>query len=166
MESADIAVAKLHSLGVPALRPNDYFAEMVKSDYHMLKVKDRLLYQKRAIERKEEQRMRREQQKFGKQIQIAKLKEKLQRKKQNLEAIKYWKKGFAKTIIILTLFIAHKGEEFDLNKLERIEKEMQENKIKDAKQLSKHMKNKKNKAKIAESKGKSKGIVSFEICFY
>ena len=28
-------IRKLHDLGVPTKRPNDYFAEMVKSDQHM-----------------------------------------------------------------------------------------------------------------------------------
>lgn len=32
------AIPKLHDLGIPTKRPNDYFAEMIKSDAHMTKV--------------------------------------------------------------------------------------------------------------------------------
>ena len=32
------AIPKLHALGVPTKRPEDYFAQMIKSDDHMRKV--------------------------------------------------------------------------------------------------------------------------------
>lgn len=32
------AIPKLHKLGVPTKRPEDYFAQMIKSDDHMRKV--------------------------------------------------------------------------------------------------------------------------------
>lgn len=33
------AVAKLEDLGIPYKRPEDYYAEMIKTDDHMLKLK-------------------------------------------------------------------------------------------------------------------------------
>lgn len=33
-----VAIPKLHELDIPTKRPNDYFAEMIKSDAHMVKV--------------------------------------------------------------------------------------------------------------------------------
>jgi len=36
--SAKEALSKLRDLGIPTQRPEDYFAEMVKSDVHMQKV--------------------------------------------------------------------------------------------------------------------------------
>lgn len=36
--AAKEALGKLRDLGVPTTRPEDYFAEMVKSDVHMQKV--------------------------------------------------------------------------------------------------------------------------------
>ena len=53
------AQAKLDKLKVPHRRPTDYFAEMVKSDEHMGRVKQRLLFEKQKMEsfdrRKEQQ---------------------------------------------------------------------------------------------------------------
>ncbi len=32
------AIPKLHELSIPTKRPNDYYAEMIKTDAHMVKV--------------------------------------------------------------------------------------------------------------------------------
>jgi hypothetical protein len=39
LESATKAQARFESLNVPYNRPEDYFAEMVKNDHHMAKVR-------------------------------------------------------------------------------------------------------------------------------
>lgn len=106
MLSANEAVSRLTNQNIPCIRPDDYFAEMVKSDEHMLKIRDKLLYSKKVIEARESRRKQREQKKLGKKIQVAKLQEKLDEKKANLEAIKMWKKKSA-------------GKEFDINDLEK-----------------------------------------------
>src|ERR1044072_3947052 len=49
LEGTRRAFEKLQSMGVPFLRPEDYFAEMVKTDSHMEKVKGRLLAEKRKM---------------------------------------------------------------------------------------------------------------------
>ncbi|RMD39875.1 hypothetical protein DV735_g5260, partial [Chaetothyriales sp. CBS 134920] len=63
------ARAKLKAEGVPFTRPSDYFAEMVKAETHMDKVKDKV--RREAAERKarEEARRQRDARKFGKQVQ-------------------------------------------------------------------------------------------------
>ncbi|GBG60985.1 hypothetical protein CBR_g18581 [Chara braunii] len=77
---------------IPFSRPNDYYAEMVKSDAHMLKVKDKLLYEKQVMEEKEERRKQREAKRYGKEVQAEKLKEKAKQKKQAIDSIKHMKK--------------------------------------------------------------------------
>jgi len=44
------AMARLNQLSIPRDRPDDYFAEMIKTDDHMSKVKGALLKEKRIIE--------------------------------------------------------------------------------------------------------------------
>ncbi|KAK1266692.1 hypothetical protein QJS04_geneDACA015258 [Acorus gramineus] len=95
------AFEKLQSMGLPFLRPPDYYAEMVKTDSHMLKVKGRLLSEKKKIEEAEERRKARDNKKMSKEIQAQKLKEKVKNKKESIESVKKWRKqrqqsGFAK----------------------------------------------------------------------
>lgn len=74
------------------LRPADYYAEMVKSDTHMEKVKGRLLAEKRRIEESEERRKARENKKLAKDVQAQKMKERTKQKKQEIESVKKWRK--------------------------------------------------------------------------
>ena len=69
---------------IPFERPIDYFAEMIKSDSHMLKIKNNLLHEKRSVEESEERRKQREQKRFGKQVQAEKLKERAKTKAKNM----------------------------------------------------------------------------------
>ncbi|KAL0482954.1 rRNA-processing protein [Acrasis kona] len=105
--TAKEACHRLKELGIPTVRPDDYFAEMVKTDDHMLKVKDKMLYSKKLLEDRESRRRLREQKKLGKQMQITRIKEKLEEKKASLDAVKYWRKTHG-----------GKGKEFDLDKIE------------------------------------------------
>eukprot|EP00316_Scyphosphaera_apsteinii_P001590 CAMPEP_0119328118 /NCGR_PEP_ID=MMETSP1333-20130426/72499_1 /TAXON_ID=418940 /ORGANISM="Scyphosphaera apsteinii, Strain RCC1455" /LENGTH=310 /DNA_ID=CAMNT_0007336885 /DNA_START=13 /DNA_END=945 /DNA_ORIENTATION=+ len=75
------AQMKMDRLGVPYRRPDDYFAEMVKSDKHMTKVKKRMITEQQAILTSEERRKQRTAKKFGKQVQTAKLQERAQQRK-------------------------------------------------------------------------------------
>ncbi|XP_077501966.1 uncharacterized protein LOC144112985 [Amblyomma americanum] len=61
-------IPRLHQLGVVTRRPDDYFAQMAKSDTHMTKVREKLLTKKVALERSEKARKLRELKKFGKKI--------------------------------------------------------------------------------------------------
>lgn len=93
LEGAREAYLKLQELRVPFLRPADYYAEMIKSDTHMLKIKDKLLYQKKQMEESEERRKQREAKKYGKEVQAEKLKERTQQKKKDIDSVKKWRKG-------------------------------------------------------------------------
>ncbi|XP_042512314.1 probable rRNA-processing protein EBP2 homolog [Macadamia integrifolia] len=100
LEGTRQAFGKLQSMGLPFLRPPDYYAEMVKTDTHMEKVKGRLLVAKRRIEEAEERRKAREAKKIAKEVQSQKLKERSKQKKEEIESVKKWRKqrqqsGFA-----------------------------------------------------------------------
>jgi rRNA-processing protein EBP2 len=92
LEGTREAFAKLQALGIPFLRPADYYAEMVKSDGHMLKVKEMLLSQQKQIEETEERRKAREAKRFSKEVQAEKVKARAKEKKQSIEAVKKWRK--------------------------------------------------------------------------
>ena len=50
MEAARQGITRLEDFRVPWHRPPDYYAEMVKSDDHMLKVKEQLMFEQKNIE--------------------------------------------------------------------------------------------------------------------
>jgi rRNA-processing protein EBP2 len=60
LEAAKEAKIKIQEAGVAFTRPDDYFAEMVKSDDHMKKVKQRLLDEASALKASEMARKQRE----------------------------------------------------------------------------------------------------------
>ncbi|MQL69054.1 hypothetical protein Taro_001342, partial [Colocasia esculenta] len=92
LEGTRQAFAKIQSLGVPFFRPPDYYAEMVKTDGLMLKVKGRLLEEKKKIEEAEERKKAREAKKTAKEVQAQKLKERSKQKKEEIESVKKWRK--------------------------------------------------------------------------
>lgn len=100
LQGTRMALEKFQSLGLPFLRPSDYYAEMVKTDTHMEKVKGRLLSEQRKMEEAEERRKAREAKKLAKEIQAQKQKERAKQKKEEIESVKKWRKqrqknGFA-----------------------------------------------------------------------
>lgn len=100
LEGVRQAFQKLESMKLPFLRPVDYYAEMVKTDTHMEKVKGRLLAEKKNIEEAEERKKAREAKKMAKEVQSQKLKERAKQKKDDIESVKKWRKqrqqsGFA-----------------------------------------------------------------------
>ncbi|XP_058085381.1 probable rRNA-processing protein EBP2 homolog [Magnolia sinica] len=100
LEGTRQAFEKLQSMGLPFLRPPDYYAEMVKTDNHMEKVKGRLLVEKKRIEEAEERRKAREAKRIAKEVHAQKLKERSKQKKDQIESVKKWRKqrkqsGFA-----------------------------------------------------------------------
>ncbi len=74
-------------------RPDDYFAEMVKSDEHMTKVRQRLINEEQKIKASEESKRQRELKKFSKKVQIERLQERQKQKREDLEKIKAMKKS-------------------------------------------------------------------------
>ncbi|KAJ2934764.1 hypothetical protein H1R20_g2353, partial [Candolleomyces eurysporus] len=79
-------LAAKHKL--PFTRPSDYFAEMVKSDSHMERIRQRLLNESASIKLSEDKKKQREGKKFGKQVQMEKLKERERSRKEMDEKIK------------------------------------------------------------------------------
>eukprot|EP00761_Pharyngomonas_kirbyi_P001505 gb/GECH01001509.1/.p1 GENE.gb/GECH01001509.1/~~gb/GECH01001509.1/.p1 ORF type:complete len:254 (+),score=71.19 gb/GECH01001509.1/:1-762(+) len=102
-ESAAAGQERLEKGGVPFWRPDDYFAEMVKADGHMQRIKKKLVRQKSAIEAREDARMRKEQRRFGKKLQNIREQEKHRRKNAHLSAVSNWRRS------------RKPGEEFDVD---------------------------------------------------
>lgn len=92
LDGAREAYQKFQALGIPFQRPTDYYAEMVKTDTHMLKIKGKLLDEKTKLEEMDERKKAREAKKFSKEVQAEKLKERSKRKKEDIESVKKWRK--------------------------------------------------------------------------
>lgn len=73
---------------------------MVKSDSHMERIRQRLLDESAGIKKGEEKRREREGKKFGKQVQIEKLKERERSKKDMEERLK----GLKRSMFLFQLF--------------------------------------------------------------
>lgn len=78
--------------GVNFTRPTDFFAEMVKSDEHMGKIKAKLVDDAAGKRASADARKQRDLKKFGKQVQQEKLKERAMAKNQMLDKVKSLKR--------------------------------------------------------------------------
>lgn len=87
LEATQEAIQRFDAAGTPWLRPTDYYAEMVKTDDHMNKVKSQFMYEQKQIEEKEERRRQREQKQYGKKVQLEKTQEKQKDKKRQIDNI-------------------------------------------------------------------------------
>lgn len=92
LAAAKIGRAALTREKIPFARPTDYFAEMVKSDEHMDKLKQKLIETETAKKAAQEARRQRELKKFGKQVQHQKLQERAKDKRETLDKIKSLKR--------------------------------------------------------------------------
>ena len=92
LDAAKQAKAALLKLKVPFSRPMDYFAEMVKTDEHMDKLKAKLLEEAANKKASEEAKRQRLLKKFGKQVQVATLQERAKQKRETLDKIKALKR--------------------------------------------------------------------------
>ncbi|KAH0013522.1 Ebp2-domain-containing protein, partial [Aureobasidium melanogenum] len=92
LDAVTKARALLKKEGVPFSRPADYFAEMVKSDEHMGKIKSKLIDEAASKKASAEARRQRDLKKFGKQVQVAKLQERSREKKDTLDKIQLLKR--------------------------------------------------------------------------
>ena len=91
LDAVKTGLSKLDAMNPNLIqRPNDYYAECVKSDHHMARVKQRILFEKKRIgvveQRKQQQRLR----KYHKQIMSEKLKNEKKHSKDMLNAIDQW----------------------------------------------------------------------------
>ena len=81
LASTTETIRRLVAAGVPWRRPRDYYAEMVKSDEHMGKVKAQLVAEQKAIQGMEERKKARVAKKFAKEVQAERQKERAQQRK-------------------------------------------------------------------------------------
>ncbi|KAL7968500.1 eukaryotic rRNA processing, partial [Trichoderma sp. SZMC 28014] len=92
LEAVRLGRSRLISEGVPFSRPKDYFAEMVKEDAHMEKIKAKLVEEASNKKAAAEARKLRDLKKFGKQVQVSKLQERQKAKRETLDKIKTLKR--------------------------------------------------------------------------
>jgi rRNA-processing protein EBP2 len=97
------ARTRYHTAKIPFSRPADYFAEMVKSDTHMDRIKKKLYNEAAEKKGREEARRQRDAKKFGKQVQVAKMEERAKMKRDTLEKVRDLKRS--KTPLSLCLLV-------------------------------------------------------------
>ena len=71
LTNVEKAIKLLAAEGLDKQRPNDFLAEMYKSDQVMQKVRSRLVKQQVKIQNFEEKKMREQNRKFNKQVRIS-----------------------------------------------------------------------------------------------
>lgn len=86
-------IARLKSMKISTKRPDDYFAEMAKSDSHMQKIKEHLLKKETEAKRSEKVRQMRQQRKIAKQMQVEANLKKHAEKRKIIEEVKKYRKG-------------------------------------------------------------------------
>ncbi|KAI5103734.1 putative rRNA-processing protein EBP2, partial [Silurus meridionalis] len=89
------ALPRLQKLQILTKRPDDYFAEMTKSDQHMQKVRKKLIQKQMAMEKSEKAKKLREQRKFSKKVQVQVLQKRQKEKKSMMTAVKKYQKGMS-----------------------------------------------------------------------
>lgn len=87
--------------GLKTSRPEDYFAEMAKSDDHMTKVRQRLQTKQNSIEDSEKAKKLRELKKYGKKVQQEVHLKRQAEKRDMLQKIQNFKKGSGESIDFL-----------------------------------------------------------------
>lgn len=92
LDGVNLAREQLKKLKIPFQRPLDYFAEMVKSDEHMDKIKGKLVTEASEKKARQDARRQRDLKKFGKQVQNATLQKRQLEKKDTLDKIKALKR--------------------------------------------------------------------------
>ncbi|CAG9537418.1 unnamed protein product [Cercopithifilaria johnstoni] len=92
-KAVQIAVSRLREMDVKISRPTDYYAEMVKSDRHMQKVRQRMAEVEESKQKLEAIRRIREEKKFAAKVQKKVMERKQSEKKILAEAVKKHRKG-------------------------------------------------------------------------
>ena len=76
---------------VPYARPADFFCEMIKSDEHMARIRDKLAFETQKMEAFEQRKRRDQQRKFAKEVHSNRLKERAEKKRETMNAIEDWR---------------------------------------------------------------------------
>lgn len=87
------ALPLLSKHGIATKRPDDYFAEMAKSDQQMQKIRKKLISKQLMLEKSEKAKKLREQRKFGKKVQVEVIQKRQKEKKAMMTAVKRYQKG-------------------------------------------------------------------------
>ncbi|CAD7925468.1 unnamed protein product [Amoebophrya sp. A25] len=82
---------RLRVMKIPATRPDDFLAEMFKTDDQMLKVRTRIVDEQKRIGAVEERKRNQANAKFGKAVGVKRAEEKAKKRKQGLDQIEKWK---------------------------------------------------------------------------
>ena len=93
LDAANEGRTNLKQEDIPFSRPNDYFAEMVKSDEHMGKIKQKMTDEAANKKAAADARKQRDLKRFGKQVQVAKLQERDKAKRETLDKINLLKRS-------------------------------------------------------------------------
>lgn len=96
LQAVDLGRDRLKKLGVPVRRPDDYFAESMKSDAHMARVKDKLILETKKMDAFEKRRQRETNRKYNKQLQDMRKKEKSSKVKGEIEEFEKLRKSGVK----------------------------------------------------------------------
>lgn len=94
-------IKRLHALNIPTKRPDDYFAEMAKTDEHMQKIRSNLAAKQQGQAKSERLKQIREQRKMGKLIQRQARVQKEAEKRDMLNNLKKFRKGKLKNLDFL-----------------------------------------------------------------
>ncbi|XP_034780532.1 probable rRNA-processing protein EBP2 [Acipenser ruthenus] len=87
------ALPRLKKFNISTKRPEDYFAEMAKTDHHMQKIRTKLMAKQASMEKSEKAKQLRELRKYGKKVQTDVLQKRQKDKKAMMTAVKKYQKG-------------------------------------------------------------------------
>eukprot|EP00934_Nitzschia_sp_Nitz4_P007859 Nitzschia sp. Nitz4//scaffold35_size145790//69072//70379//NITZ4_003027-RA/size145790-processed-gene-0.236-mRNA-1//-1//CDS//3329549115//7849//frame0 len=90
LEAVHAARALCKKEGIPFSRPEDFFAEMVKTDDHMAKVKDRLIFETKKMDAVAQRKANKEQKLRAKESQANRQAEKAKRKREHFKEVEEW----------------------------------------------------------------------------
>ncbi|KAI8147797.1 eukaryotic rRNA processing protein EBP2-domain-containing protein [Fennellomyces sp. T-0311] len=93
LEAVKIGREKVLAANVPFSRPDDYFAEMIKSEEHMAKIRQKLMDEKAQLKASEDAKRQRLLKKYGKKVQVEKQLERQKQKTETLDKIKLLKRS-------------------------------------------------------------------------
>lgn len=94
-------IKRLHALNIPTKRPDDYFAEMAKSDEHMQKIRANLMAKQEGQAKSERIKQIRDQRKMGKIIQRQARVQRESEKREMLDNLKKYRKKQLKDLDFL-----------------------------------------------------------------
>ena len=108
-------IPRLQKLGIVTKRPEDYFAQMAKSDDHMKKVREKLLAKKIGMERSEKAKKLRELRKYGKKVQHETLLKRQKEKREMLDTVKKYRKGHMDKLDVLEDALGYRPKQSQQN---------------------------------------------------